>query len=132
MGNLLQESGLSPTNAQDLYMNTSKLRDYSYNYSVKDGIGYGIMQWTYGPRKQGLADMAITMGSTVSDRNVQFAYMRKELSTNCSQAWAQIKNSNDIANITKIFREKIEGCGSESDSDRLLKANTVFNTLKNY
>jgi hypothetical protein len=45
MGNLLRESGLSPTNVQNSYVpGPRKLRDTDYYYSLTDGAGYGIMQ----------------------------------------------------------------------------------------
>ena len=56
-----------------------KLRDTDYYYSSTDGAGYGIMQWTRADRKAGLMNMAYSMGSSVSDLNVQFAYMKSEV-----------------------------------------------------
>lgn len=127
MGNIMQESGASPTNAQDSKMNSSKLRDTGYTYSTTDNVAYGIVQWKNQSRKQGLKDMTDTMGSTVSNCNVQFAYLRSELETSCKSAWNKIKDKDDVENAARVFCGEFE-VTAWSDQ-RLDKANTVYNAL---
>ena len=127
MGNIMRESGASPTNANNGKMGVNKLRDTNYVYSVDDGIAYGIIQWL-GSRKQGLLDMAQTMGSNVSDCNVQFAYLRSELeSSSYKTAWNKITGTDDIETAAKAFCSGVEGIGWESI--RLQYANKVYNAL---
>ena len=127
MGNIMHESGASPTNAQDSAMPSKKLRDTTYTYSVTDNIAYGIIQWKNQSRKQGLKDMASTMGSAVSDWNVQFAYLRSELETSFKSAWEKIKDKDDIENAAKVFCAEVEI--TAWNNQRLEKANTVYNAL---
>ena len=63
MGNLYAESGLSPTNLQNTYNNKFGMTDDEYTADVDagrygnfvhDSAGYGLAQWTFWSRKQGL------------------------------------------------------------------------------
>ena len=131
MGNIMHESGASPVNANDNGMGCKKLRDTNYVYSVDDGIAYGIIQWL-GSRKQGLLDMANTMGSAVSDYNVQFAFLRKEMETSYSSAWKEITDKDDVENAAKVFCKRIERATWEENQDkneRLNNADKVYNAL---
>lgn len=135
MGNLLVESGLSPINAQNRKMpEPYKLRDAEYEYFTTDGIGYGLLQWTHKDRKAGLMNMAYSMGSSVSDLNVQFAYMKAEMEGYYADYWNSIKASKSIDDVTRIFWEKIESpVLIEEDYDaRIANANAAYNALKSY
>lgn len=128
MGNIMNESGASPTNANDDIMGVKRLRDTTYAYSNSDEIAYGIIQWRHSSRKKGLSDMASNMKSSVSDCNVQFAYLRSELeSSYYKPAWKEITDKDDIENAAKVFCSKIEVVGWENK--RLTDANTVYNAL---
>lgn len=128
MGNIMHESGASPTNAQDSKISgPSKLRDTSYSYAVEDDIAYGIIQWKHKDRKQGLLNMKDTMVSAVSDCNVQFAYLRSELETSCKSAWKKITDSDNVENAAKVFCAEVEI--TAWNNQRLEKANIVYNAL---
>lgn len=128
MGNIMHESGASPTNAQDSKISgAAKLRDTTYTYSATDNVAYGIIQWKHSDRKQGLLNMASTMESTVSDCNVQFAYLRSELDTTYKSALNKIKNNDNIENAATVFCAEVEI--TVWNDDRLEKANIVYGAL---
>ncbi|MCM1191231.1 MAG: phage tail tip lysozyme [Butyrivibrio sp.] len=127
MGNIIEESGASPTNANDGAMGTNNLRDTTYVYSATDGIAYGIIQWANSSRKQGLLDMANTMGSSVSDYNVQFAHFRSEMESSYKTAWKKITDKDDIKNAAEVFCKEIEG--TKWNSIRKDHADVVYNAL---
>lgn len=90
MGNLYAESGLIPTNLQNTYEKslgytdasyTAAVDDGSYNNFVKDSAGYGLAQWTYWSRKQGLLNHAKSAGKSVGDLEIQLEYLLKELTS---------------------------------------------------
>ena len=63
MGNLYAESGLKPTNLENTYERALGLTDEAYTAAVDSGAyadfvndcaGYGLAQWTFWSRKQGL------------------------------------------------------------------------------
>lgn len=90
MGNLYCESGLQPNNVQNSYEPYLHMDDASYTKAVdsgkyanfvRDSVGYGLAQWTYWTRKQGLLDAAKAANKSVGDLNVQLDYMMHELET---------------------------------------------------
>lgn len=128
MGNIMHESGASPTNAQDSKISgASKLRDTFYVYSTTDDVAYGIIQWKNSSRKQGLLDMANIMGRSVGDSNVQFAYLRKELETSCNSAFRKITGADNVENAARVFCSEVEI--TAWNDQRLDKANTIYSAL---
>ncbi len=83
MANLYDEGKFSPTNVEDGRTESLEIGviddSLDYIYDFEDGIGYGICQWTYFTRKEGLLNMAIEMNGSVSDLDVQLAYLKWEL-----------------------------------------------------
>ena len=90
MGNLFAESALNPTNLQNSYENkldytdstyTKAVDNGSYKNFVNDKAGYGIAQWTYWSRKEGLLNFAISQNKSIGDLNMQLDYLMQELNT---------------------------------------------------
>lgn len=88
MGNLFAESGLNPQNLQNTYNKkfgktdaqyTTEVDNGSYTNFVHDSAGYGLAQWTYYSRKQGLLDAARAAGVSIGNMNMQLAYLWQEL-----------------------------------------------------
>lgn len=92
MANIFRESSFFPNNLEDSKENEAlDLTDVKYtaavdngSYSrekfVHDGYGYGLIQWTYWSRKQGLYDYAKAEGKSIGDCLMQLNYMKKEVS----------------------------------------------------
>ncbi len=83
MGNLYAESGLSPTNLQNTYNNKFGMTDDEYTAAVDagrygnfvhDSAGYGLAQWTFWSRKQGLYDYAKSTGRSIGDLTMQLEF----------------------------------------------------------
>lgn len=88
MGNLYAESALRSYNLQQTYEKSLGMTDTSYTNAVdngtytnfvKDKAGYGLVQWTYHSRKQGLMDYCKSKGCSIGDLQMQLEYMWKEL-----------------------------------------------------
>lgn len=88
MGNLYAESGLLPKNLQTTYeyslgMNddqyTEAVDNGSYTGFVHDAAGYGLAQWTFWSRKEGLLKLAKQHNASVGDITIQLVYLWKEL-----------------------------------------------------
>ena len=132
MGNLLVESGLSPTNLQNDKNGPFTLHDTEYNYSTTDDTAYGLLQWKHYKRKAGLLKMASSMGSSVSDINVQFAYMKSEVKETYKESWGIIKSSNDKDYVTEVFYNDIEKTTAQDLDARKANAEVAYNALKSY
>lgn len=86
MGNMKAESGMKANIAQ---RGMTTLSDEEYTAAAdagtltpdfaKDSVGYGLCQWTYGPRKDGLRKFAKEVGASVGDEYIQTLYCLKEL-----------------------------------------------------
>lgn len=80
MGNIQQESLFSPTNAQESYGYIDMENpEYIAMYNANDGVGWGLIQWTYHSRKSGLLDYANRRGTSVGDMDTQLEYLKYEL-----------------------------------------------------
>ena len=83
MGNLYAESGLRPDNLQNTYEKKLGMTDASYTAAVdggtytgfvRDCAGYGLAQWTYWSRKQGLFNFAKAAGRSIGDLEMQACF----------------------------------------------------------
>ena len=110
MGNLYAESALSPTNLQNSYEKSLGMTDAQYTAAVDNGTytnfvhdaaGYGLAQWTYWSRKEGLYKLAKLKGKSIGDLDIQLAYLYAELkgmsgfNTNVANA-TNIQQSSDF------------------------------------
>lgn len=127
MGNIMEESGASANNAQDTD-GDRKLFDSNYQYKSSDGRGYGIIQWTYYSRKEGLEKMATDMGLSTGDINAQLAYLRKESEESYNSQWKKFLQTGTIDDATNVFRSEFEQTPNGAE-ERKKWAHTVYNSL---
>lgn len=90
LGNMQAESALRSNNVQDGYGYT----DEGYTAKVDagqlnfiDSIGYGLCQWTYGPRKLKLLQFARSRGVSVGDEAMQVDFCVQELRSGYPKLW---------------------------------------------
>ena len=116
VGNLIQESDVSPTSVQS------------------GGPGRGIAQWSVGGRwdtsyddnvkwyasKEGLSSTSLTL---------QLEFVWYELSTYSSYGLASLKRTTSVTNATVVFQNDYEGCGECDESQRIAYATAVYDAL---
>lgn len=113
MGNIQAESGFKATNAEDSYgYRGSENPEYINRYNVKDGVGWGICQWTYHTRKQGLLDYANSKGTDVGDLETQLEFLYKELSS--GKVLENIKKTTTVQEATEVFMKQFERPADQS------------------
>lgn len=101
MGNMYAESSMKANIAQ---RGMTSLSDEEYTAAadngtidfVHDAVGYGLCQWTYYSRKQGLRDFAKSRGTSVGDEETQVEFCLHELKTGYSGLWALLCSVNDV------------------------------------
>lgn len=129
LGNIYAESGLSPINLQnnfesELGMNDKEYTDAvdsgSYTNFVHDGAGYGLAQWTYYTRKQGLYDWAKECDSSIGDLGVQKTYLWKELQEMIDIA--KLNASKTIREASDIVLLEFERPADQSENVQILRA----------
>lgn len=132
IGNLYAESGLIPTNLQNTYESKLGYTDATYTAAVDNGTyknfandraGYGIAQWTYPSRKQGLLDLAIAMKKSIGDINVQGQYLIKELQ-GMADVMAGLRSATTVRQASDIILNKFErpaDLGATGNEQRAVK-----------
>lgn len=118
------ESGVNSCNLQNSYeskLNTTDAKYVAdvdsgkYTNFVKDSAGFGLFQWTYWSRKQGLYDFAKERGVSIGDFQMQLEYFWKELSSNYGGVLTEMKNATDIKYITDLMTKKYESPADQSE-----------------
>ncbi len=141
MGNLQAESGLSANNLQNSYEKsiglgddeyTSAVDSGAYNNFVNDSAGYGLAQWTYYSRKQGLIDYAREKGSSVGDLLTQLEYLWKELTEGYKSVLDKLRNATSIREASDAVLKQFERPADQSDRACAYRASlgeNIYNEL---
>lgn len=125
MGNLYAESGLSPVNLQNSYEKKLSMTDSQYtqavdngSYSnfVKDSAGYGLAQWTYWSRKQGLLKLCRSRNKSIGDLNTQLDFLYQELSTSYSQLLKILKTTSSVEEASNLIITQFERPADQSST----------------
>lgn len=124
MGNIFAESGLNSKNMQNSYESklgyndttyTTAVDNGTYTNFVRDGVGYGICQWTYWSRKQNLLNYAKSVGKSIGDLEMQLDFMWKELSEGYSTSVLSVlKTATSILQASNVVLTKYERPADQS------------------
>lgn len=125
MGNLYAESGLSPTNLQNSYEKKLGMSDSDYTIAVDNGTysnfindsaGYGLAQWTYWSRKQGLLAFCQNKGQSIGSLQAQLDFLYQELTTSYSQVLKILMNTNSVREASDAVLLQFERPADQSAS----------------
>lgn len=140
MGNLFAESGLIPTNLQNSYESKLGMNDASYTAAIDSGsytnfthdsAGYGLAQWTYWSRKQGLFQLCKSRGKSIGDLNTQLDFLYQELTTSYSQLLKILKTTSSVEEASNLVVTQFERPADQSSDalkQRALYSQRYFNT----
>jgi len=135
MGNIMEESRFSHTNAQD-YWYPGRDNSSDYTFSATDGVGFGLVQWTAKERKNALLKFANIRGSSVWNRITQLEFMKYEMSR-CTEyptyngVWEELLRTGGIDAVTKHIFDKYEQAGNQTLRARQLNAANIYRTFYN-
>jgi hypothetical protein len=113
VGNLDQESGMSPTAVQG------------------GGPGRGIAQWSVGGRwdtdaNDNATAYASKTGQSVWALQLQLDFIWYELTTFSGYGLAALKATTNVTDATVVFQTKFEGCGTCVQAQRITYAKDVL------
>lgn len=117
LANLDCESGLNPMNLEDSYERSHGYTDASYTRAVDTGsytnfatdcAGFGLAQWTWVTRKQGLLTLAQERGVSVSDMEMQLDYLYKELSESYTSVLTTLRTASSVLEASNAMLLKFE------------------------
>ena len=131
MGNLLAESAMRSNNMQDSYQNrlgyndvtyTAAVDDGSYTNFVKDGVGYGLAQWTYYTRKQALLNYAKSKNKSIGDLTMQLEFLCKELNGGFKSVLNDLKGATSVLEASNSVLFKFEAPADQSEAMQKTRA----------
>ena len=129
MGNLMAESSLNPRNATNLkktgYATVDQYiiaTDDGVHDFAHDGVAFGLVQWCYYSRKQGLLEYAKATGRSVGDLEMQLEYLVKEMSEHYKTAWAAACQANDIRGASDVIMLKYENPSTKTEAAKQKRA----------
>ena len=138
LGNFQAESGFMPNNLENRanyqfnisdegYCKAVNDKSYSRERFVNDAAGFGLAQWTYGPRKAKLYDSTVAKNIPVENLNTQCEYALYELKQLFPSVYKFIKESNDIrASTVKVLCE-YENPADQSDRMKSMRTQYAEN-----
>ena len=134
LGNMYAESQFSPLISQeddeDLYQPEYIKRNL--DSIEKDGIGWGLIQWTHWSRKRALYDYAVSKGdvSYFGDMDTQLEYLVYELKDGmCKQPFSKFIEIQDVDQAAIYFRENIEVAEANHDDTRKIAAENILKDI---
>ncbi len=128
MGNLFGESSLRPENLQNTFERilglsdvqyTDKVNNGSYTNFVHDSAGYGLAQWTFWSRKDGLYKFASERNTGINDRLTQLDYLWQELNTRYKGTLNILKNATTVKQASDEVLINFEHPGAVDDPNRV-------------
>ena len=111
LGNLMAESSLISNIAQ---RGMTKLTDEQYTAKFdmapevcyRDGVGYGLAQWTFWTRKKALSEFAKSRGVSVGDEKMQADFVTEELRKDYPALFSFLCTTDDLYAATdRVCRE---------------------------
>ena len=129
LGNMQAESGLRANNVQDGYGYTDEgytAKVHSGQLSFIDGIGYGLCQWTYGPRKLKLLQFARQRGVSIGDEDMQVDFCINELRTEYPKLWLYLCDCKGVAPAADKICEEYERPAVNNFGPRREAANSFY------
>lgn len=88
VGNMMQESGMRP----DIIQGGATADE---NYRMQNGVGFGLIQWTWTERQAPLQAKADSMNKSIIDIEVQLEYIWDELEAGYKHTLDALKNTDD-------------------------------------
>lgn len=130
MGNLYAESGLKSDILQVYYQQqfgmsseeyTKAVNNGTYTNFVRDMAGYGLAQWTYWSRKEGLLNLAIKRMVSIGDLEMQLDYLWGEL-----QEFGLVRKLNNCNSVKEASDIMLVDFEKPYDQGDAVKAQRAF------
>ena len=117
MGNLYAESSLRANNLQDSFEKRLELSDAEYTAAVDSGeyqnfamdkAGYGLAQWTWWKRKEGLYNLSKETNRSVGDPALQLDFLWKELQSDYPSLLSALSVAASVQDASNAFLFQFE------------------------
>ena len=135
MGNLQAESGLYPDRVQGdipysaysqqytAQVDSGTISEYDFVHNGPNGGGYGLAQWTFYTRKQGLYNMKVSGGySSIGDITLALNYLWHELSNDFTGVLNVLKKATSVREASDKVLIDFESPADQSESVKETRA----------
>ena len=134
MGNMMAESTLKSNIAQ---RGMTNMTDEQYTAAADNGtidfahdsVGYGLCQWTYGPRKAALLSACKSRGVSVGDEHAQVLFALLELQKDYPMLLLELRSSTDMYKCTADVCTQFERPAVNNIDARYQYAQQLFSDL---
>ena len=127
MGNLYAESGLRPNNLQNGFEKKLGMSDIEYTQAINNGTyskdqfvydkaGYGLAQWTYWSRKQGLYENVKNCNVEIDNLNIQLDFLWYELQTSYKGVLNALNSAKSVFEASNIMLLQFERPADQSEA----------------
>lgn len=136
MGNLFAESSFNPkcaNGAKKLGLTnesyTMVVDEGKNDNFITDGVAYGLVQWCYKTRKQGLLLLSRATNRSIGDIQLQLDYLWQELQAykTVLNALYGAKNIREVSDIVMLKYEKPAGTSEKAKAKRAEYGMKYFN-----
>lgn len=138
MGNLYAESGLIPNNLQNTYEKKLGLSDTAYTTAVdngtyknfvRDSAGYGLAQWTFWSRKEGLLNYAKKTGKSIADITMQLEFLWTEMQ-GYKNMMKVLNSATSVRQASDVFLLEFEKPANQGESVKAKRAEYAMSYYK--
>ena len=128
LANIQAESAFNPINLEDSKERLIGMHDEAYTSAVdsgryqnfvNDACGYGLAQWTYGPRKRLLLEFCIDRNASIGDFNSQNEFIFYEMRVSFPGIWNLCRSSHDLEYIVHELLYKWENPQEKENNMRV-------------
>ena len=129
---LVQASGIAGNFSRESSFNPAKIQGGAVapdNYTLVNGTGFGLAQWTPVGRQNGLTDLSKSSNRKITDLTLQLDYSWQELNGGYASALTNIKQSIAPDNAAYVFHHYYE---VSSDTEAMVKTNRGGDALQIY
>lgn len=123
------KDGLGLTSVQAAGFMGNIYQESSFHPEIENAKGnYGLVQWD-ASRQEGLEKLVSQMELTKEDINAQFAWIREELNGDFKSCYTALKAATTITEATTILFNQYEKAQDSTLSERITKAQAIYNAL---
>lgn len=131
MANTQSESGNNPQNLQNTCEKklgftdatyTAAVDAGSYDNFIRDSAGYGLCQWTFWSRKQGLLRFAQAQKKSIGDLEMQLDFLLKELSEGYGSLLEKLRSASSVKEASDAFMLQFERPADQSEAAKNRRA----------
>lgn len=137
MGNWEQESGNEACRLQgDFDSSRTKSKNYATTVNngggnfIYDSQGWGLAQWTFWSRKQGLQTYCKNKNAGIENENAQVEYAYKELTTQYQSVFKILSSNASLYDMVSTVCVQYEAPAVNNITARFNSAQSILNELK--